>query len=158
MRGRHGHGAEGLVVLLLFGVFAISILVSLLSGASVYQRLTKRDEQAYGRRTAVRYVTTRVRQAGGDVTVSPFGDTMALELWEEIGEELCVTRIYCSGGYLRELFSRAETQASPEDGQMVLPADELSFSLEGDLLKVEIAGGGAKGTLILALRGGEETA
>ena len=148
---------NALLILLLFGVFSVSVLGILLSGAGVYRQLIWRDEHAYEQRSAARYVTMRLRQSGGDITVSPFGDGQALELWEKIGEEDYVTRVYCSGGHLRELFSRADAQVLPEDGQTVLPAEEMTFRLEEDLLEVHLthANGDAM-DLILALRGSGE--
>ena len=40
------HHMDGLLALLLFGVFAVSILSVLLTGAQVYGRLTQRDQDA----------------------------------------------------------------------------------------------------------------
>ena len=54
---------EGLLVLLLFGVFAACVLSVLLMGAGRYRVLTERDDASYSWRTAAQYLTTRVRQA-----------------------------------------------------------------------------------------------
>ena len=148
---------SALLILLLFGVFAVSVLGVLLSGAGVYRQLIWRDGHAYERRSAAQYVTMRLRQSEGDVIVAPFGDGQALELWEKIGEEDYVTRVYCSGGHLRELFSRAETEVLPEDGETVLPAEEMAFSLEEELLTVHLTLVGGDGLdVIFALRSGGE--
>ena len=100
---------DGLLILLLFGVFAVSILAVLLSGAGVYRRLAERDDRSYDRRTAVQYVATRVRQAdqAGGVSVRTFEGCPALILSEEIEGELYETRIYHYDGYIRELFVSA---------------------------------------------------
>ena len=87
------HDRNALLILLLFGVFAVSVLGVLLSGARVYRQLIRRDGHAYERRSVAQYVTMRLRQSGGDITVAPFGDGQALELWEKIGEEDYVTRV-----------------------------------------------------------------
>ena len=145
---------DGLLVLLLFGVFAVSILAVLLSGAQGYRRLTERDDRAYDRRTAAQYVAARVRQAEGTVTVAPFGGVEALELREEIDGETYLTRVYCSGGSLRELFSAEEAELRPEDGQQVLPARAMEPRLENGLLTVTLTdGAGEQMELVLALRG-----
>ena len=57
------HQLNGLMALLLFGVFAACVLAVLLTGANAYRRLTQRDQAAYLRRTCVQYLATRVRQA-----------------------------------------------------------------------------------------------
>lgn len=158
-RSKSKHDMNGLMILLLFGVFSVSVLGVLLSGAGVYRNLAQRDGHAYEQRTAAQYVTTRLRQAAGEVAVVPFGDGEALELWERIDGEAYVTRVYCSGGCLRELFSRADAQVLPEDGQMVLAAKGMTFLLEEDLLTVRITNtDGEELDLILALRGKGETA
>lgn len=61
---------NGLIALLLFGVFAVCVLGVLLTGADAYRRLTERDKDAYNRRTYVQYMATRVRQAAGAGSVS----------------------------------------------------------------------------------------
>ena len=57
------HHLDGLIALLLFGVFAVCVLVVLLTGADAYRRLTQRDEAAYDRRVCAQYMATRLRQA-----------------------------------------------------------------------------------------------
>ncbi len=56
------HQLNGLMALLLFGVFAACVLAVLLTGANAYRRLTQRDQEAYLRRTCVQYLATRVRR------------------------------------------------------------------------------------------------
>ena len=79
------HHLDGLLALILFGVFAVSILVVLLCGADAYNRLTQRDQAAYEHRTGLQYVAARVRQAdaAGEIRVEPFGETSALVLGQE---------------------------------------------------------------------------
>ena len=79
-------------MLLLFGVFAVCVLIVLLTGAKAYRGLTERDRTAYDRRTCVQYIATKVRQGDveGGVTVEPFGDTAALCM-RQYG---FVTRVY----------------------------------------------------------------
>lgn len=156
-RSKSKFDGNGLMILLLFGVFSVSVLGVLLSGAGVYRQLVRRDEHAYAQRTAAQYVAMRLRQSSGKVSVEPFGDGEALELWEQIGGEAYVTRVYCSDGGVRELFCRADAQAAPQDGQVVLPAEAMHFQLEGDLLTVRLTNtDGEEMDLILALRGKEE--
>ena len=148
-----------LAVLLLFGVFAVCILSVLLTGADAYQRLARRDQLSYDRRTAGQYLSTRVRQADqlGRVTVDSFGGVDALVFTEEIEGEEYETLVYCYDGYLRELFVSAEGDFLPEDGEKVLQAERLSLSLDGQLLTAELVGpAGEVQNLILYLRSGEE--
>lgn len=155
---------SGLLTLLLFAVFGVCILLVLLTGADAYQRLRRRDQSSYDRRTAAQYIATKVRQAdeAGMVYAAAFdasepegaGDTLFLK--EEIDGAYYVTRIYCHEGYLRELFADLEGEFSPGDGEKVLEAEELWFSMEGESLTVEITyGDGEQEQLSFYLRSGE---
>lgn len=107
---RHKHHLEGLAALLLFGVFAVCVLMVLLTGADTYHRLNRRDQSAYDARTAAQYITTKVRQTDwlDCVSVERFGDGDALVLADDIDGERYVTRVYTYDGYLMELFSALE--------------------------------------------------
>lgn len=133
---------DALVVLLLFGVFAVCILSVLLTGADAYRRLAQRDQLSYDRRTAGQYLSTRVRQGDrlGNVTVASFEGVDALVLSEEIEGETYETLVYCYDGYLRELFAAAGGGFLPEDGEKVLEAQSMSLQKDGQTLTVELTG------------------
>lgn len=150
---------EGLVVLVLFGLFAICIMGVLLTGAGAYKRLVNRQQEAYAERTVPGYITTKIRQADAEDTVrlAEFCGVEALEIAEAEGY---ITRIYCYGGYLRELFSASEGAFEPEDGQKILEAEQISFSMTNGCLEVVVTTeNGEKTTLKRMLRsteGGQE--
>ena len=151
------HQVDGLLMLLLFGVFAVCVLIVLLTGAKAYRGLTERDRTAYDRRTCVQYIATKVRQGDveGGVTVEPFGDTAALCM-RQYG---FVTRVYCYDGWLMEMYTFEDAELTPQDGEKVMPLSGLSFDLEDGLLTVELQSGeGVTDTLRLALRSGEGAA
>lgn len=149
----------GLMSLLVFGVFAVCILAVLLTGADVYKGLVDRGAEDYDRRTAAQYVSTRVRQAdaAGSVSVEDFSGQPTLVLREEINGTTYLTRVYCYDGYIRELFAAESGSFSPEDGEKLLEAQQLSFSLDGDLLSARITlPDGTAQTVSLYLRSTEE--
>lgn len=151
------HHMDALLMLLLFGVFAVCVLAVLLTGAKGYRGLTDRDRVAYDRRTCVQYIATRVRQGDvdGGVTVEPFGDTTALCM-EQYG---FVTRVYWYDGYLMELYTFQDAELNPVDGEKIMPMESLSFTLDGGLLTAEIGSGeGVMDTLRLSLRSGRGAA
>ena len=151
-----GFHMDGLIALLLFGIFAVSLLAVLLTGAGAYKRLTGRDEEAYVRRTCVQYIANRVHQApsGADVTVEPFGEGEALVVRDGTGY---ITRVYCYDGYLMELFTAADTLLLPESGKKILEMGELSLSLEDGLLYViAVDQGGKSVDMLLSLTDGKE--
>ena len=148
------HQIDGLLMLLLFGVFAVCVLIVLLTGARAYRGLTERDRAAYDRRTCAQYLTTRVRQGdvSGGVSVEPFGDTTALCM-EQYG---FVTRVYCYDGYLMEMYTFEDAELTPQDGEKIMPLEGLTLTLEGGLLTAELQmDGGVTDTLRLSLQGGK---
>ena len=148
------HHMDGLLLLLLFGVFSVCILAVLLTGADAYRRLTGRDQAAFDRRTTLQYIATRVRQGDmeGAVTVEPFGEGDALVM----AKDGYVTRVYWHDGWLMEMYAGEDVQLAPEDGEKIMELDGLAMSMDGGLLTVEVDGGDAgTDTLRLSLRSGE---
>lgn len=153
--------ADTLLVLLLFGVFAVCVLLVLLTGADTYQRLSQRDQKGYDERTASQYLATRVRQADqlGGVEVASFEGIDTLILKEEIEGDVYETRVYCYDGYLRELFTAADGDFFPEDGEKILAAGDLTLSHDGRILTIDLLdGNGQLRQITLYLRSGEGAA
>ncbi len=124
---------SGLVALLTFVLFAISILFVLLNGAGVYRRLTQRDQHSYDSRTCVQYIATKMHQAPSStaVSVDTFGTVDCLQISQDIEGLEFVTRIYCYENWLMELFTLADNEFYPEDGEKILPLGNLSVSRDG---------------------------
>ena len=118
------NNVTGVLVLLVFTVFMISILFVLLAGADVVQKLTDRDQRSYQQRTAVQYMTMRVHQADqeGMVEVRKVADQDVLVLAEMIEGCRYETLVYYDDGYLREMFSEAGLNLPLEFGEKILPA------------------------------------
>ena len=152
------HQMDGLIALLLFGVFAVCVLAVLLTGADAYRRLTERDRRAYSQRTCVQYLATRVRQGDllGDLQVEDFGGTDAL-VFREDSEYM--TRVYCYEGWLMELYASQELEMKPADGERIMELSGLEMALEDGRLTLTVTGpeGGAS-SLVLSLRSGEGAA
>ncbi len=145
----------GLIALLLLGVFAVCILMILLTGANTYHRLTNKEQPAYDRRVCSQYIATQVRQAErvDSVAVERFGDGDALLLKEKIDGKEYLTRIYTVGGYLMELFSADNAALAPEDGRKIMKLDGLELSLNDGLLNIVCTDvQGQRTPLILDLR------
>lgn len=157
MKQRRGQQhIASLAALLLLAVFAVSILLALLAGASVYRRMTDRDRQTWEGRTAARYIATRVRQEDclRALAVEDFGGVQALTLG--VGQDY-LTRLYCYDGALWELYSPADLAMSPEDGERLLELQGMALTLEGDLLRIGLTPPDApERHLTLSLRSGEE--
>lgn len=127
------------LALLTLTVFALCLLLVLLSGASCYRNLVDRGEESYGRRTAVQYLTTRVRQAQR-VEIGDFEGCESLILEETVEDECYTTRVYCYEGWLRELYTVPGAKLPPNAGTAVLEAENLELSREGSLLRIGLNG------------------
>ncbi len=151
---------EGLTALLLFGVFAVCVLIVLLSGADAYKNLTEKDRISYDNRVCGQYIATQVRQYDhlDSLSVVSFGEGDAVSLSREIDGELYTTIIYRHGGYLMELFCSAYSQMSPEDGEKIMPLQDLKFAFDGRMLRVEYKGAweDRPTAMLLSPRSGEE--
>ena len=130
----------------MFAVFAACVVMVLLFGAESYRGLSHRDRQSYQQRTAVQYLTTRIRQSDADgmVFVGDFdtaqpnaaGDT--LFICEMLNGRTYYTRVYCHEGYLCELFAEASEAFEPGDGQRVLQAEGLQITQQGQVLTMKL--------------------
>ena len=148
---------SGLVALLTFVLFAISILFVLLNGAGVYQRLTERDQYSYDSRTCAQYIATKMRQAPSPdaVAADTFGTVDSLRISQDIEGLEFVTRIYCYENWLMELFTIADGDFAPEDGEKILPLNSLSVSQDGSVFSFSLVDTeGNTQHLTLAARGG----
>ena len=151
------HQLDGLIALLLFGVFAVCVLSVLLTGAQAYRRLTQRDQNTYSRRTCAQYMAARVRQADclDGVAVEDFGGVSALVLAGAPGTEEYITRVYCYDGWIMELYAGRTAPLEPADGEQIMRSDGMELSLEDGLLTIRVSdASGAENTLTLALRSG----
>lgn len=134
------HNLTGVLVLVIFAVFMVSVLRVLLSGADIVQNISRRDQQTYLQRTAVQYITTRIRHADqhGCVTVENSGEESTLVLTEEIDGRQFQTRVYCCDGYLREMFCEAGTALPPEFGEEILAMKDFQITCEDALLRGQL--------------------
>ncbi|HPX70457.1 MAG TPA: DUF4860 domain-containing protein [Bacillota bacterium] len=132
----------GLATLLTFGAFAVCILSVLLVGARAYKSLTVRDRQSFAARTASQYIITKLRQSPSpDVGLTSFGDGDCLVFKEDIEGRVYLTRVYCSDGWLCELFAEEGGDFLPSDGEKVIEASSLDMELKGGLLRISLIDG-----------------
>jgi len=136
----------GFMALVLFLLFSLCILGVLLTGADVYRKITEKDRTTYDRRTAVQYLTTKIRQsdAHGNLAVTEIDGIPALQLQEQVGDRVYVTHIYCAEGYIWELYAQQGSGLSAKDGERVLEAASLDFRWDPPMLTINI--GFADGT------------
>lgn len=156
-RERRGQAVGTLFTMLLFLVFVLCALFTVLTGGKVYENINSRMADNYTGSVALQYFANKVRQGdmAGQVTVKEMEGIPVLELAQDIEGETYVTWIYYYDGSIRELFTSPDSGLGVADGIAVLECGGLSMSVEEGLLTVKTAGvGGGQITLALRSEGG----
>ncbi len=130
------HSIENVFVLMLFAVFAITIVAVLALGARSYKRLVERDNDSYNERIITSYVVAQIRthdeadavEIGGFDIDDATDGVNTLHLYEEIDGFSYEMRIYYYEGQIYELFSSTLSELEPEDGTPVMEAHALNFA------------------------------
>lgn len=142
--------------LLLFFVFVLCALFTVLTGAGVYETMNTRSEQQFRGYTALQYIANKVRQGdtAGGVRIRQMEDIPVLELAQTLNDDTYVTWIYYRDQNIYELFTGEDSGLGLEDGIAVMACDGLKLLQEGNFLTIETTGAGG-GKLRLALRSEE---
>ena len=114
-------------LLLIFGMFTLFFSGM---GASVYRSSAAHLEENYTSRTAVAYVSEKIRQhdSSGSISLTELEGIPSLCLSEQISGEEFFTYIYYYDGALRELFIRSSTVPQAKSGSSIV--ELASFSIE----------------------------
>lgn len=153
--GKKGQAVNVLFTMLLFLVFVLCALFTVLIGGKVYENISARMEENYTGSTALNYVANKMRQGDmeGAVSVVDINGTSVLQLKQQFGEETYVTQIYYLNGSIRELFTDLQSGLSLEDGLEIMDSEGITFSQSGSRITAETAGEGGS-RLVLSLRSG----
>lgn len=140
---------------LLFLVFILCALFTVLIGSRVYENITERSNRNFTGTTALSYIANKVRQGdrAGLVEVREMDGEPVLVLGQDVNGTRYETWIYYQDGAVKELFSNPESGLGLEDGLEILECGGLSLSMEDQLLTVRTLGEGG-GSLKLYLRSG----
>lgn len=154
----NGQTMNVLFTMLLFMVFVLCALYTVLIGGKVYENIRGRTEQNYIGSMALSYIANKVRQgdAAGAVDVREIDSVPVLELKQEINGESYVIWIYHYEGYIRELFTDIQSGLGLSDGLEIIACDGLNLEKNGRLLKVETSGENGESLLLSVRSGGPE--
>ena len=124
-----GRSIDTIFVLIVFSVFALSVLMVLMLGASVYRNINDMSNEGQSEHTALSYIWTKTKNFdnAGSIHVGDFQGVPALFIDEKLGDAYYRTAIYHFDGWLCELFSEAALEFSPGDGVRVIRVDEMHF-------------------------------
>lgn len=152
--GRGGM-AGAMFTILLFLVFVLCALFTVLIGGRVYENINARTENTYRKDVALSYIANKVRQGdeAGRVSLTEMDGLTVLKLEQRIQDSVYVTEIYYQDGRLWELFTDAESGLGVGDGNEIMECSPVSMEMTGRLLYIKTEGGGGGG-LRLSLRSG----
>lgn len=160
MKKFNGSAINMIAVLMLFCMFAASVLMTLMLGARTYNATKERGDASYNKRTCVSYVAEKVRHADslGGVYVRDYYGEDALYIEEDYDGITFVTIIYHYDGYMCELFTEKGYEFEPDCGEAVIEIGALEFNmLRDNMLEIGVTDiSGSESTLTLTLRGGAE--
>ena len=144
-----------LFTMLLFLVFVLCALFTVLIGGKVYENINSRIQENYSSQVILNYVANKVRQGdqAGSVAVKTIEDTQVLELTQEIDGRKFITWIYYEDGAVRELFTSEGSGLGLKDGLEIAKCQGLTFSKENFVLKIQVTGS-RSGSLLLNIRSG----
>ena len=129
---RSNSGTEQLFSALLFFVFLLCTIFTILIGSRVYENIRERDDRSFHTDTALAYITNKVRQ--GDmadaVSIRENNGCQVLVLTSDYDGILYETWIYQREGALWELFTQEDSGLDVDSGQMIMNCDPVSFTLE----------------------------
>lgn len=142
MKKRTSYTVDSIFVLVLFVVFAITVLFVLMSGAGVYKDTQSVMTERYEERTCLSYITAKINHYDevGKVSVTKIGDVDALALSEKMGDNDYTTYIYCYEGSVKEIMVEKGLDFKLEDGLDIIEAQKLEFETSENLIKIICAG------------------
>lgn len=148
------HSIAGVFVFLLLGIFAVFSTVMVLLGARAYKATSERTTNHNDIRIASAYMRSMVRSddAADAVKIENIGGVHAVTLVNVYGEDTYFTRLYAYGGTLRELFTDAELEFEPQNGEPVCAADSMKAEIKNGILTIEIQKGEECTEVDIALR------
>ncbi len=157
MNSSRGHKFDILAVLLILCVFSAAVLSLLLSGAGTYKNITEKDRASQQEQILELFISNKIFQAEtrDAVRLTEEGGVSVLCVDSTENGEPHITRVWYYDGWIRELYSDAGYNFTPDDGEKIARAEELSFTQGGGLLKVRIVSGGKEDIRFFDMKGGK---
>jgi len=137
MRKQHNK-VDTAFVLLIFCVFAVSVLVVLMLSGSIYRNMVDISRNGHDERTALSYIRTKIRNLDSEsfIAIDYFNGQSALSIQEFFGDITFETLIYHYDGYVRELFHEKGFEFYPEHGTPIVSTNMLHFeAIDGGLIR-----------------------
>ena len=158
------HNIESAFVLVLFAVFAVTIVAVLALGANSYKSLVERDNESYNKRIITSYVSAKIRnndqlnavEVGGFANADEADGVDTLHMYQDIEGATYDLRVYYYEGKIYEMLTLEGADMDPQDGNAIMDAQELSFVRDGNVIHIASKDAdGRENEATVALRCGE---
>lgn len=160
MKERKG-SANGMLIFLIYGMFALFSLFLVVIGANVYRDVVTVGDENTAVRATFSYVANKVRMNGGDpgeVRLEQREGVSVLVLPRTVGTEEYETLIYCYDGVLKEYFGKAGQDFAPGAGEKIVNVREFVLEEDGPgmLCLSALEEDGTRRSMHLNIQGSEE--
>lgn len=152
---------RGVFVFALLAAFAVLSLAVVLVGARAYRAINQTADETHVSRTGMSYLLGKARGADAEDAIAIRRENGAdvLALYADYNGKRYATYLYCDGQNVREYFAAADAAFDASYGEAIFAADEMTVSLDGQLLTITLtddAGGEHVSSVLLACGGGAD--
>ena len=123
-----------LFILAPFGAFAITALFVVLFGARIYESTVNNMNSNYEKRTAMSYVTEKIRSHDYTDGANVDETGSILKLYQNTGDKKYVTYLFVADGYLKEFTADEDYDFDYKAGTKILAIKDFSVKKENDSL------------------------
>ena len=123
-----------LFILALFGAFAITALFVVLFGARIYESTVNNMNSNYEKRTAMSYVTEKIRSHDYTDGANVDETGSILKLYQTTGDKKYVTYLFVADGYLKEFTADEDYDFDYKAGTKILAVKDFLVKKETDSL------------------------
>lgn len=128
------HMIDIVFVMLVFLVFALSIVTVLYAGSRIYNKIATEQTISYQENIALHYFVEKVHQgkSQGVINITTIEEVPVLALHQSYQEEQYVTYIYLDQQNIKEIFTKEKDEISLKDGHAIMEAKELKIESVND--------------------------
>ena len=132
--------SQTLIVLTLFGAYAVSAMILSAIGADIYSIGASNIENNYDMRTGALYLSEKIRQndVENSIRIDQISGRDALVLTENKSGMGYESWIYVHNGYLREILLPPKSQFNPSAGQVIMPMKMIEADFNEQLLNITL--------------------
>jgi len=133
-----GHDWNRVFTLVIFALFVVALLVTIVMGTQTYSSLASQKERSEDQRIALNLITNSVKANDGpnSVQIGNGPEGRALVLAETLDSGSYETRFYLYQGNIVEEYSLASSGYTPEKAVVVAPSQNFDFTYANGLLTI----------------------